>query len=131
MKSLRADHTARSLLALQAPHMSRLDPGQTMSAVANDMPSPMFAFSHGLRRTVDRCEGAPVRKRHAELLLICYRTPTRWQGRRHHACVRRRAGSMMRSQRGYRATGQVGESLRVCWRWGRRVGDRRQGNKPP
>jgi hypothetical protein len=69
MKSLRANHTARSLLALQAPHMSRLDPGQTISAVANDMPSPMFAFSHGLRRIiVDRCEGAPVRKRHAELL---------------------------------------------------------------
>jgi hypothetical protein len=59
----------------------------------------------------------PVRKRHAELV-ICYRTPTRWQGRRHHACVRRRAGSVMRSQRGYRTTGPGGrEPEGVLERW--------------
>ena len=55
---------------------------------ANGVLSPMFAFSHGLRRIVDRHEGASVRKRHAEVLshpdtlaraaASCVRAPTGW-----------------------------------------------------
>lgn len=61
-----------------------------ISAVANGVRSPMFAFSHGLRRTVDRYEGARAQTTcrtgnllsHSDTLAraeaSCVRAPTGW-----------------------------------------------------